>query len=280
MARQKNPPLREQSTYVLKNYLFDRFVSIIELEEGKPCSVSSGTLLKVQDKYFIITCGHHVEDIRKKNNDVALLFPSGTANGVMYFEPCIVENFEFLMTNEEGDELDVVWIEVPNNLVDSRRRQFLSPTNLCSSYVYTEEEHDVALVGNPAAWVKPTRKENEYDLTPLFYRGLVIEPPASISINAGVDILISFPSQGFSSYDENPKKDIPPALGLSGSAIWETQLYLNKMEKELWSPKSLRIIGTQKSWYPEFRIIKATLIIHWIKFFCSCFPEFRGEFAF
>jgi hypothetical protein len=86
------------------------------------------------------------------------------------------------------------------------------------------------------------------------------------------DLFITYPKEVQGDLPAMWQRRVPDAPGLSGGGIWRPA-----WASPDWSPASARLVGIQRSWSPDARWLRGTLILDWLHMLRDDHAELAGE---
>lgn len=205
----------------------------------------TGVLLRIQDKYFILTAGHCVKAIEEKGYFVVL--PVERARSL--FCPDIVRS-KYIFEGKDK-EFDYGYIEITKQnaiTMESRIRVFMSLNRIevlkrddllyCNDWFvisgFPDEEIEKDHSGSDVRFFHATVKKSESKMADI--------PDLSIEVGKHtLDLLISL-NDVYSDVTGNFEESVIPCLaGMSGGGCWKTNLYPDPYE---WDTSRLRLVAT------------------------------------
>lgn len=207
--------------------------------------ISSGTLVRIEDKSFVFTAHHNLSQLTSRKLFLNLGIP---------YQDC-----SFMIKNIWSDhDLDISYIELETSDVDKYSRGIepivlgkKSPANsIAPKYRAT------AIVGYPFAHVKLSDQTKTYDVETIYILSQLVAQdkwPSSIDKDKRKWMLLEYgPKHGHTFVNQNnePVEEHIHPGGLSGSAIWKFNpdtMDSDRPEYALW--------GIQNCWYERHQVL-------------------------
>lgn len=212
--------------------------------------VSSGTLVRIEDKTFVFTAQHNLSQLSKRKLFINLGIP---------YQDC-----SFMIKKIWSDEnLDISYMEL-DTAVAEKYRKGIEPVVLLQRGKSTDiapQYRAAAIIGYPFKHVTLFEQCKTYDVETIFILSQVVQHdnwPKSIDKEKAKWMLIEYgPHHGQTFFDQNDKpieSHIHPG-GLSGSAIWKFNpetMHSENPEYALW--------GIQNCWFEKNQVLCGTFI--------------------
>ncbi|XZE36527.1 hypothetical protein SH501x_002106 [Pirellulaceae bacterium SH501] len=262
----------------------ERFIrSTVTLFDTKDnFEVGSGSLIRIVNRFFIITAGH----IIKKDADKRIWAATRK-------ERCNLEGLPTYLAYNMSVHPDVGYLEIdPQSATD----YFFDSDFLGLSDLMLvgpgRENHLINVVGSPAQRVtKQATNDQSTDLlagvqffqtTPLEvsrWPNVFLQYP----LDEAIDFLIEYPDNDEMTKSGFPPINLPDPFGLSGGGVWD----MGMNEGKVWGPSSSRLVAIQSSWWRKLRILRAVQIKEWLKLVVedysdireAVFDQFPGQFS-
>lgn len=237
--------------------------------------VSTGTLLNIGHRVFVITCRHSIPT--KPNGKVAFVEKVNPNAG----DPLYLSIISYMKDYDEGP--DVGFLELEFNQGLTQLGAYPIGIDRVADLGTGKVDRGARVFGYPAEWHTTDPQLQLNLLTLLSLGSWVIDPEVwnTISLETrnpdpGKDIILHFDqtdqylSWGAFSADQAPKP-----YGMSGGGCWQSTFPVDT--NELWSPEDFYLFGIQASWPREGRYLKATQVIHWLRLIAVCYDDLRDE---
>lgn len=235
-------------------------VAILETSEnGTRLYISSGTCIKVKDKYFIATASHCVK--RTPLSCINLVHSTEPSNQIID-----------IISSGYHDSLDIAYLELSETAAEELNKDFIPTTRL--QYYTSDIPNDLAfLSGFPAITVTVDHDRREIGAGLLCALTETLTPqelPEDHDNN--VDIFISYPNSDnwVSSSGQTTAPELP---GVSGGGFWAA--YIND---GIWTPEKSRLIGIDISWHRGREWARGVQIQHWANLIIERFPSLSDGF--
>lgn len=223
---------------------------LISSNDKDSFEISSGTLVRIEDKTFVFTAQHNLSKLDKRKLFINLGIP---------YQDC-----SFMIKAIWSDEnLDISYMEL-DTPASEKYRKGIEPVVLLQKGKSTDiapKYRAAAIIGYPFAHVKLSEQCKTYDVETIFILSQVVPHnkwPTTIDKDKSKWMLIEYgPSHGKTFVDQNHKpiaNHIHPG-GLSGSAIWKFNpetMDSEYPEYALW--------GIQNGWYEKHQVLCGTFI--------------------
>ncbi len=226
----------------------------------------SGTLFRIESRYFIATAAHCVQDLSLDKIRVA------------YRENKYSDKFALLRKGSIGgtnmDRRDVAYLELGRSTADNTPAEFLAIDQIELEYKATDSMG--FLFGFPSELVpKDAALERRFRLRALGLWTLLVNEdndqfPEFADKNT--EIVVEYPESGLKS---NPEKrhPLPHPEGISGGSIWA---YNPDRNSRAVGSHNARLIGIQKSWLKPRRLAIGNKIGCLLKLIADDYPDVRG----
>ena len=210
----KNELIRATTNSILKStiqFFYDN-------EKGEQKATGSGLLIKVTEKYFMLTAAHVIAE---DYNNIYVILPEKELQlgGQLHFTPLPPSG------KREDDKIDIAVMELPDNVVADLLSifQFITLDNIGIGHKNPDNGYYLS-VGYPATKTKKVWNKNEISSEPFTYQTEIndnfdfdktgFSPPTHIAVE--------FDGKVKSEKNENIHK-APELNGISGSGLWFLQ---------------------------------------------------------
>jgi hypothetical protein len=247
--------LEEQAINAIAEAISEFTVAIdVSLAVNEP-RYGSGTLLRIEDRLFILTCQHVVQEnyenddlrifykpegsIKFLNKDLLKNTPLPILNKIMnksFSKQIPIINRYYFKSNE--DDLVLLELDPASKLIENFRFFGITKESVLSS----NSDMPFYLLGFSSELMRFVNKR-EFGIFPCFL-GLRLYDKKVENTNYNPDkhFLLEF----------SLKEDSINPKGFSGCGVWSR---LPSGEKRIWTP-NLRLVGIQTSFYPESKPIQ------------------------
>lgn len=250
-----------QVTTAMCKYLDRHVIGVILESEGVAQCIGSGTGIKIDGRYFIVSAGHMLMDAKKNKWDMVLTGrgqPSPEVSSFLGYG-CRLDEF-----------VDIAWIELDPESANSLSQEFVALNYLSISICYLE--NDLAMVNGyqrDLIRIQPFHERRKLTLKPLCFQTLTLHPNVwSSEFNDAIDILLKYPEEGCVDSSGKPI-NLPEPYGISGGGIWALDVNC----EGIWAPSKAKLIGIEHSWDPSEHYLRATQIQHWLQMLKEDVPE-------
>ncbi len=263
--------LKQKIAGISVNELLNRLGRFtVTLFDEQQQEVSSGTLVKIQDRLFIATSAHNLSLRSHSQLQILPDYKRPVEDGILRPSTNLGRNAE----------LDVGFLEIPLNVIPD----YFADKAYCTLDQFAIAQNGsptqlTVMLGTPTQFLVPRSgtqpapfvgKLIAFASTPLSLQ----EWPTSFrgrDPDRSSDILMEYPDEGCTRLDNNEVLTLTTPQGFSGGGLWSAEF----REDTIWTPESAKLIGIQVSWDSDQRIDKATQIVHWLNLLRSRVPELR-----
>lgn len=265
-----------QSTNALLQHLFGFSVSIIDTadkEDSNEWGIFSGTLVEIEDRLFVATASHCVDDLTMPTRYWLLGDkPAFKADGV----PQVLSSH-----GTANNRPDVGLIELETDSFRAHSSKSGIPLSRIKAVGLGRDKRAALLIGSPGENVEQETKgaAQGFKAVVMGYTSLPINQSDWPTFNANppldqsIDILMHYPSGTADTHrtDTGEPVELPNPKGMSGGGLWDQGFDTD----ELWSTDSAFLFGIQSAWFPDKRYVRAVQVAHWLDLVKSRFPELR-----
>ena len=230
-------------------------------------NAGSGTLLKISNKYFIITAAHCISNLDLKDIKIA------------YREKSLSERFEIIKMGYKGgsdnDPSDIAYLEIKEPDPKGLPAEFLTLGNLRTNPFYKEKLG--YLFGFPSQLI-PIEEvfEGTFRFRSLGLLTIIKDARAYDNIvDPIIDCVFSYPKSGLIGEETNFSESPDPG-GLSGGSMW---IYEDENSTDIVGSHNAKLVGITKSWIPKQRIIIGNRIIYLLNLLQDDYPELSDEIS-
>lgn len=236
--------LSNESLTAMRYYLDDRLVPVILRENKKFKEISTGTCVKIRNKYFIITAGHNICKHNKGNKSLLLGSWKLHTHNVTNFI-----NIDYLFNDEKN--IDVGFIEISQGEANGLEKTFIE--NCIFKPNINELSGDLVLVSGYPRKLVALEKTDEFNIYTTkashFQTATLSTDNWPVNLNPSTNILLQYPESVEDS--KGNKVKIPDAPGISGGSMWTMNVKTNR----IWAPQNANLIGIQSKWHPNKRYL-------------------------
>ena len=247
----------------LAHYIF-RYSVGLGLESGKNYpDVGSGTLVKIGSRYFIVTAAHCIKNQQLGN--VRIVYNKQENSG----------KFNLVKKGINGgrqhDLLDVGYIEIDKAILSEIEIEFLELDKIVLTY--NLEKAIAILFGFPSKWVQVKQNINRIFnygsfslMTHKANKNLI-----PVDVNEEADIILQYPDEAKYG-EEGGAFELPQPNGMSGGSIW---IYKEDISNPLSVSDNAYLIGIQKSWSRQNRVVIGNKIKYFLKLIAQDYPDLK-----
>jgi len=253
--------LTDNEVNALAPHTFKYSVPIMQYYSRDNNYVSSGTLIKIDSRFFIATAGHNLAGVP----DNCLFY--------VHSKEMVYEQLPFIkrkpLANDSEPELDVGYIEIPSDIANSINEKEFLPLNRIRPFIAGWPTR-VFLTGFPSAMAPiDLALKNKFILSAI---GYLTETNKLVQFHdKSQDIYVDY--ELTSVFVEKPNEKImPEPYGLSGGGLWALPMHDST---ELWIPSDTTLIGIERSWLKDSNCVRCTQIQHWLKLITYDYPELK-----
>ncbi|QDT39911.1 hypothetical protein [Stratiformator vulcanicus] len=276
MTLEEKLKIASQSTNVLHQHLFGFSVSIIDTadsENPEEWSIFSGTLVEIEDRLFVATASHCIENLIRPSRYWLLGdIPAFKAPEV----PQVIATH-----GTANDRPDVGLIELDPDSFRKISPKTGVPLSRIKPVGTGRDKRTAQLIGSPSQNVEHEIRAPSRGLKAVVmgYTSLPLNQSdwptfnAAPTLDRSIDILMEYPSgtADTTRMDTGEPVKLPDPKGMSGGGLWDQGFDTD----EMWSPDSAFLIGIQSAWFPNKRHVRAVQIAHWLNLIKRRFPELQ-----
>lgn len=242
----------------------------IGMFEDKKNELSSGTLVRIEDRIFVATAAHNIPSRPSESLQILPDRPRQTHLGILRPGKSAVDR-----TNDVGFlEIDSAAFDdyfqgkqccslgriAIMGTGDPAQLMVLTGTPLQFAEI-DSSGNGPPFVANQIAFTSTVLSQTEWPLS--FKGGRTIDP--------AVDVFLDYPATGITKLDTGEPLVLTTPHGFSGGGMWSSQM----KKGEVWSPSMSQLFAIENSWDDVQRIVRGTQIIHWLNLLRSKIPELR-----
>ena len=235
----------------MESYAVDHSAALLLFPQPCQVDVGSSTCIRIDERYFLATAGHNIEDL-EDDSQIKVIVP-GTDHAPV---PSIGRNSRRF---HGAATVDVAWIELQPEAARQSRLRFLCLSQLSRH----DREAHFYVQGYPSEMVA-VGEDTTADLDPLSMGFLTrpIDPSVRGERHQpGVDLAVEYAVHG-----EAPTiAALPRAPGMSGGGMWQV------------AGEGGRLVAITRTWYSGRRELCGTAIHHWLQLVYVDLPALRSR---
>ncbi len=250
--------------------------SVSMLERLSPKSYdepSSGTLVQIRQRYFVMTAGHVIP--RDPNSGNLWLLTKTPRDPFSDGLP------EFLRFKKLAWP-DVGYLELSKEVVEEYvDAEPCGIEKLCCRGVGRERRH-VAIVGGPSDYAKPVTADNLTEITvvtkaylsvPYSKSDWPLVAKDSRPASEEVDVFLPFESGDIQDIRTGQDMPLDSPKGYSGGGIWDMAFEPG----EVWNSSDMCIFAVQSSFHGESNYMRAVQVHNWLRLIFDDYEDCREE---
>lgn len=237
----------------MRYYLDEIAVPIFKRYKERAYEIGSGTCIKINNRYFIITAGHVINNHNKKDQSILL---GGWGKNPQHATNIV--NIGLILNPARG--IDVGYIEISEEDFIKINKAFIEPSAI-QPYTNFLDNDNVLSCGYPGAIIdwEQTDEFNKYTVRASHFQTSTISPDEwPVGYDDEINIILKYPEMA-ENVDGNSVQ-LPDAPGISGGGIWT----MNARIKGIWSPEKNNLLGIHTMWESEDKYLVGIQIQHLI----------------
>lgn len=242
-------------------------VSVLGVMNDKIIHDRTGVLYKVGDHHFVLTAAHNLREIVQRN--IPLYISVNTVNVPLL--PLV--DARFLST--ETEERDMAAIKISSDVASeiTKYKQFVYHNQI--NLIPDPSRALLLFYGYPRAWAEHFVTETSMVSKGLAYFSHIdeLDPSTVLDYNPQVHMLLQYSSNalhGVTGADES----LPELEGISGCGVWQIgDKGVDHVRTR--NAESLKLVGIQIGVYKKDNRVKATRLLHALRFIAENYPETR-----
>ena len=183
---------------------------------GNPKPHASGVFAKIENKYFLLTAGHVIDDCV---NDIYIVIKQGESLLKLGGEWTINKP----ETTREKDKIDVAILKLDNETIDKidEAYRFIELDSIETNHSAKKLPMYLSL-GFPASMSKYNSYKKELKSTPFPYITMCADDSVykNLGCDPKVNLIAHYDKKNVLDYKSNKKKIGPDPFGISGSGLW------------------------------------------------------------
>jgi hypothetical protein len=224
----------------------------------------SGTLFKIESRYFIATAAHCIKGLDLENIRVAYMESKHSAQFILAKKGTL--------GGERNDPYDVGYLELDSRVAGQTPAEFLTLDQI--AFDYDRPDSLVFLFGFPSQIVPKDEatKQRRFGLRSLGLLTLLSKADSAPDcINQDIDLVLMYPAQAVFG-PERRQQSVPSPVGISGGGIW---IYDPNLASPIVGAHNARFIGIQKSWFESHRVAIGNKVTSFLTLLARDYPDLK-----